>query len=139
MTATTASVQTFRYRAVRSTDDVTSCDLCGREDLKGTVLLALVDEDGDVSGEIYAGVICAARAAGKKAAEIRREVTAAEAATREARRAHRAARHAVSMALTDEVLRAWGVERDLYSSGAAAKESSVVAALAAWDAAHPAP
>lgn len=53
----------------RVTDEATICELCGREELKRTVLL--VTEDGD---EIYAGTTCAARKVGVKTADMNRAV-----------------------------------------------------------------
>jgi len=58
----------FRVRGW--TEDVTSCQCCGREDLKGTVVLEHVE-----TGEIfYYGCVCAGRALGWSAAEARRRL-----------------------------------------------------------------
>jgi hypothetical protein len=60
---------------VRGTaDDVTTCEICGRAELRGTV--HLISPDG---GEIFAGASCAARKAGTTAAKIRGSVDAAAA------------------------------------------------------------
>lgn len=75
---TVETVQVYRYKAMGFTDDITSCDLCGREELKGTVRLVVRDADGDEAGEVYAGVVCAAKADGRKAAEVRAEAKRAE-------------------------------------------------------------
>ncbi|WP_341241523.1 hypothetical protein [uncultured Nocardioides sp.] len=71
-------VQTYRYRAMGFTDDITSCDLCGRDELKGTVRLVLTDPDGDTDGDVYAGVVCAAKANGCTAKVIRAEAKRTE-------------------------------------------------------------
>lgn len=76
------------YRTAGTTDDITTCDLCGREELQGTVILEHVDAHGTVLGETYAGSTCAATVAGRSAAVIRREARDAdrdaEQATRDA-------------------------------------------------------
>lgn len=50
------------------TDEVTSCDCCGRQDLKRTV--ALLGEDGD---EVFFGTECAAKALELPAADVRKQ------------------------------------------------------------------
>jgi hypothetical protein len=102
MTATTApaglfdlptaqTVETLQWHAKGFTDDVTTCEHCGRVDLKGTVRMVAVDQDGAADGEEYMGVICAARMTGRKAGDIRTEAVradrAADAAIRDAHRA----------------------------------------------------
>jgi len=44
-------------RYLGTSDDVTTCDCCGRKDLKSTVALSIDDAD-----PVYFGVICAAKA-----------------------------------------------------------------------------
>jgi hypothetical protein len=53
------------YRVLGTTDDVTTCDLCGRRELRGTIVLAILDADGNPEGELYAGSTCGAKAAGR--------------------------------------------------------------------------
>lgn len=76
------------YRVLGTTDDVTTCEICGREELKGTIVLGVLDADGNVEAEIYAGSSCGARAAGRKgrnaAAKLRAEADAATYAVRAA-------------------------------------------------------
>lgn len=79
------------FRVLGTTDDVTTCDQCGRDDLKGTVVLAALDGEGNDDGETYMGSDCAARATGWTQKRIRDEVKAAEKAKREAERAAREA------------------------------------------------
>lgn len=54
-------------RCLGTDDSVNACDCCGRVDLKATV--AFETELGEV---VYFGVVCAARAMARNAAEIRR-------------------------------------------------------------------
>jgi len=49
-----------------NTDEVNTCDCCGRSDLKSTV--ALEDEAGEV---VYYGVVCAAKALKMSAVEVK--------------------------------------------------------------------
>lgn len=45
----------------RITDDVTTCDCCGRVDLKATVEMQVLDADGNVAAVEYYGRTCASR------------------------------------------------------------------------------
>jgi len=87
---------TTTYRVIGTTDDVTTCDVCGRPELKGTVAL---DADGDIT---YAGTTCAARLAGRTTRDIRSAARAANEARieadREARRVEAAAEQAEFLA-----------------------------------------
>ncbi|WP_144121115.1 hypothetical protein [Catellatospora sichuanensis] len=88
---------TVTYVAMGMTDDVTTCEICGKPELKGTVRLMLVDSDGNSEGEVFAGVSCAAKRAGRKATEIRTEAKRADKARENAvREAHSAWRSAHS-------------------------------------------
>jgi hypothetical protein len=79
-----------------TTDEVTTCDHCGRTDLKGTIRLGAVDPaTGEVDGEVFYGAVCGARAAGRTVKQFRDE---AKAADRAAREAEQAARHAAMAA-----------------------------------------
>lgn len=52
-----------RFRAVGVTDDVTTCECCGKQNLKRTVMLVALDADGNAHGEpTHYGVNCAGRA-----------------------------------------------------------------------------
>jgi hypothetical protein len=51
-----------------TTDEVTTCDCCGKKDLKGTVALSINDSDA-----VYYGCTCAARALGRTVKEVRVE------------------------------------------------------------------
>lgn len=65
---------TRAYRLIGTTDEVTTCGLCGREDLKGTVMLAPLDPDGNDEGVDYLGSDCAARAAGWTQRDVRTKI-----------------------------------------------------------------
>lgn len=80
------------FKVLGTTDDVTTCEHCGRVDLKGTIRLAPLDEDGNVAGDaVYFGAVCGARAAGWTTKDIRKAATAADRAAREAEHAARQA------------------------------------------------
>ncbi len=102
------TVTTYRYRATGTTDDVTQCEICGKPELKGTVRLAVVDPDGNAVDEVYAGVTCAARRAGRTVPELKAEAVRATRAREDAARRERARQ---AQAETDEFL-AW--VRDTY-------------------------
>lgn len=53
------------FTVLGTTQDVTSCDCCGRDDLKKTVVLGVLDDDGSVLSETYYGAACAAKALGR--------------------------------------------------------------------------
>lgn len=91
------------YRVLGTTDDVTECELCGRIDLKGTVMLGVLDADGNVEGVVYYGSSCGARAAGWTTKVIRDAAKAADTARREAERAEQEAKD-----------RAWCAARDAW-------------------------
>jgi hypothetical protein len=59
------------WKIVGITDESTTCEVCGRVELKSTVVLEL--EDGS---RLYAGSSCAARKVGVKAADMRSSVKA---------------------------------------------------------------
>lgn len=113
---TTQTTRTEQYRYLGSTDDVLRCDHCGRIDLTHTVVLELLDADGNVDEVVYFGSTCAARALSGRfgakvtAADVRRGVKAAEDAAREARRLAATASHDAMMAARNDVLRAWGLD-----------------------------
>ncbi|AER47602.1 hypothetical protein DS6A_48 [Mycobacterium phage DS6A] len=72
------------------TDEVTTCELCGREDLSHTIALEVLDADGNGTGEVtYYGSECGARAAGWTAREFRANVKAHDTAVRDWLRAER--------------------------------------------------
>ncbi|PXY20844.1 hypothetical protein [Prauserella muralis] len=67
------------YRVNGTTADVTECELCGRVELKGTVVLEALDVEGIGTGEVvYFGAQCAARAAGWTVREVRKAAKSAD-------------------------------------------------------------
>lgn len=74
MTTTTAT----EYRVRGTTDDVTTCQICGKAELKGTVVLDILDADGNTEEITYAGVTCAAKVTGRKATAVRNAAAAAD-------------------------------------------------------------
>lgn len=59
-TTTTAPAPTFRYIGI--TDECVVCEKCGKTQLKSTVILAILDADGNAENATYYGSTCAARA-----------------------------------------------------------------------------
>lgn len=62
MTATTAPA--FKYIGI--TDECVECQKCGKTELRATVVLAMLDADGNEEEITYYGSTCAARALGIK-------------------------------------------------------------------------
>lgn len=88
MTTTTAPA----FKVLGTTGDVTECEHCGRTELKGTIVLGILDADGNPDGDaVYFGAVCGARAAGWTTKDIRKAATAADRAATEAERAARSA------------------------------------------------
>ncbi|MFD8315939.1 hypothetical protein [Kitasatospora purpeofusca] len=80
------------FRIKGSTSDVTECDLCGRVELRGTVVMVDLDADG-VEGEVhYFGTSCAAKAAGWTQRDVKALVKVANDAERERQEAIRRAK-----------------------------------------------
>jgi hypothetical protein len=75
-----ATIQTGppAYRVHGTTDDVTTCQICGKPELKGTVILDILDEDGNTEEVTYAGTTCAAKLTGRKATAIKNAAAAAD-------------------------------------------------------------
>jgi hypothetical protein len=138
MTQTTTD--TLTYQARGTTDEITQCEICGKPELKGTVRLALVDPDGGVVDEVYAGVVCAARRAGRKAADIRTEAARADRAHDEAvREAFRAWDDAQSSWFCAERDAALGPDAGFAAIVEFSASPEHKAAAAAWLAANPLP
>jgi hypothetical protein len=85
----TASDARPAFRVLGTTDDVTTCEHCGRVELKGTIRLGVLDADGNVEDVTYFGAVCGARAAGWTTKDIRKQATAADRAAVEAARVER--------------------------------------------------
>jgi hypothetical protein len=72
------------YRIKGTTDDITTCYQCGREDLKSTVAMAALDAEGNEFDIAYFGSDCAARVAGWTQAKVKRDAAAADRAAKQA-------------------------------------------------------
>ena len=94
-------METTTYRVLGTTDTITACGMCGREELKGTVVL----DTGD--GTIHAGTGCAAKLAGRPATAITRAARAADKTARDATDAVRRAEAEQAAAAEYAALRAW--------------------------------
>lgn len=67
------------YTVKGTTTDVLTCEQCGRDDLKKTVVLDALDAEGNPTGDItYMGTDCAARAAGWTQSEVTRRARKAD-------------------------------------------------------------
>ena len=104
-----------QFQFLGTTDEHTSCDCCGKKDLKSTVAIRNLETGEDV----FFGVTCAARALKLQVAEVRKETSAADKAARTAKQAaareaamvaHREAR-AARQAVIDAMLRREAEER----------------------------
>lgn len=95
------------YRVKGTTDDVTDCELCGKVELKGTVVLVPLDAEGNEDGEVcYFGTSCAAKAAGWTVREVKAGIKRAADEERERKQAKYAAVHEAE----GEFLRNWYLE-----------------------------
>jgi hypothetical protein len=104
MATMTDTVTRKAFRVLGTTDDVTTCELCGRDELKGTVVLAVLDDDSNRTGEVvYYGAQCGAKAAGWTTRQVRDAAKAADRNRRDAEEAERRAKH-----------RAWITDRDAW-------------------------
>ncbi|MDX3551020.1 hypothetical protein PV729_04405 [Streptomyces europaeiscabiei] len=90
------------YRVKGTTDEVTTCELCGKQELKGTVVMATLDADGNEEAVCYFGVSCAAKAAGWTQHEVKAGVKVAKDAERERIRAEREAMWAAQRKFLEE-------------------------------------
>ncbi|TKG67040.1 hypothetical protein [Prauserella endophytica] len=54
------------YRHLGITDECVTCEACGKPNLRSTVVLGILDTDGNVEGTVYYGSSCAARALGAR-------------------------------------------------------------------------
>jgi hypothetical protein len=80
------------YQVKGTTGDVTTCELCGRDELKGTVVLQPLDADGNPDGDpCYFGTGCAAKAAGWTQRQVTTRIKAIVEEERERQAAQRAA------------------------------------------------
>lgn len=67
------------FRILGTTDACTHCELCGQDDLRSTVALESLDQDGNGTGEIvYYGSTCGPKAAGWTVREFGKRLRAAD-------------------------------------------------------------
>jgi len=92
---------TSALRIVGITDEVSTCDCCGKNDLKRAV--ALEGEEGEV---VFFGTTCTAIALGRDAKEVRKESKKAQDRRDEARRAAEQAKRDAEFVLWVEFARA---------------------------------
>jgi hypothetical protein len=117
-------VSTYAVRG--TTNEVTTCEQCGRDELKGTVVLQPLDADGNPDGDCcYFGTSCAAKAAGWTQREVTRRVTAAKKEAKTA--AASAARAAFWKARNEETAAYEQWVNETYPTGRPAAEYGVAA------------
>lgn len=117
------------YRVLGTTNDVTECELCGRAELKGTVVMMPLDADGNDEGDPgYFGTACAARMAGWTVREVNAGVKAAAREERERAVQERARKDAADRERTAErnaAIASWCAEtygtRDIVAAARLAK------------------
>lgn len=74
------------HRVRGTTDDVTTCQQCGKPELRGTVILDILDADGNTADVTYVGSTCAAKMTGGRTTgvKIRQQAQAADHRRRQA-------------------------------------------------------
>jgi hypothetical protein len=70
-----------QFQFLGTTDEHTSCDCCGKKDLKSTVAIRNLETGED----LFFGVTCAARALNLQVAEVRKGTSTADKAARVAK------------------------------------------------------
>ena len=94
-----AATPVAQLMVLGTTDEVTTCDHCGRTGLSYTIRLGVRNlETGDIEGELFYGSSCGAQAAGRTVKEFRAEARAADRAAKEAAAAARRADMAAAAA-----------------------------------------
>jgi hypothetical protein len=135
---TTVTRETLTWRSLGFTEDINECDICGKQELKGTVHMVIVSSEvGRTEEEVHAGVVCAARRVGTTAKVIRHAADEADKAARDAWSNWSSARHDAEYAITQAWLDAHGLKRE-FGTYVQAREACATD-VAAWDAANPAP
>jgi hypothetical protein len=95
------------YRVAGTTDDVTTCELCSRPELKGTVIMVSLDADGNDEGVSYFGTSCAAKAAGWTVRSVKAGIASAQRAVEDAKRQEREA----AQKIQDDAFTDWKITR----------------------------
>jgi hypothetical protein len=97
------------FRVAGTSNDVTTCELCGRDELKGTVVLYALDADGNPEAVEHYGTSCAAKAAGWTQREVKSRAKAADTAKRDQERAVKDAASRAAYAYAQNALAAWSL------------------------------
>lgn len=124
----TTTQSTYTVRG--TTDDVTECGVCGKVELKGTMVL---EADGDT---IYAGMSCGAKLAGRPVKEMRAAAKEADRSLALRVAQHRNAEQAARIARR---LKALGVDPGFPAIKAWMSSPAELEAAAAWLREHPVP
>lgn len=78
----------LKFKFLGTTDDVTTCECCGRKDLAKTIAIQEMTADGEAIGmPLFFGEVCAAKALKIGVKVVRQETSAADKAKAEAIRA----------------------------------------------------
>lgn len=121
------------YQVIGTTNDVTTCELCGRDELKGTVMLVALDLDGNPDGDPgYFGTSCAATAAGWTQGEVKARVATIKRAAAAAEKKEQAGKAAAARVAfwkarkaEEQAYAAW--LKETYPTGSPVKEYGVAA------------
>lgn len=124
------------FRVLGTTNDVTACDLCGRAELKGTIVLASLDADGNEDAVVYYGASCGAKAAGWTTKDVRKAAKDADADARKAYRAWSDAETSYFCQIRDAAL---GADARPVAVMDWSRTPAAVTAMNTWRAANPAP
>jgi hypothetical protein len=95
------------FRVAGTTDDVTTCELCGRDDLKSTVIMVELDADGNDTEPVYYGSDCAARASGWTQNQVRTRAARADRQNRRRKSEQEAARRRAAADAAEEAFLDW--------------------------------
>jgi hypothetical protein len=61
----------MKVRYIGATDECVECQKCGKADLKATVILGILDADGNIEEVTYYGSTCAARALAERGHSVK--------------------------------------------------------------------
>jgi hypothetical protein len=95
------------FRVGGTTDQITTCELCGKEELRGTVQMIELDADGNDFTDLYYGSSCAAKAAGWTQKAVNMAARAADRAKKEAAETARRKAEGVESKLREKAKEWW--------------------------------
>lgn len=101
---------TARTKFLGTSDEVSTCDCCGKTGLKSTVALSIDDAD-----QVYFGVVCAARALKMPAKDVRANTRTADDAKHAARMAADMEAHHAFMVRWSGFLAKTGTGSDIFT------------------------